>query len=254
MQRSFVLLCLSLVVFAAFADEPYRDFTNTQGQSIRGRVLSFDARKQVVRIERDNGVKADIPISALLEQDQSYIRAWNDAQGFADEDLFRISCKEKKVDETEEEIRQDLTWSSGDTDKDFLMNVITRERIAYKFEFRNLNAAPLSGIRMEYKIYYEQSEMTHDRSKPKAEQKHLHETVTLDAVPAEENIIVQTKPVEIHEDAINEIDSSSGDPRQAGKGEVLGIRARLYMTLATGEEIVREVCEPLSLSSKTCPW
>lgn len=254
MKRYLVSICLSMLIFAAWADDTYRDFADTQGRIIRGRVLSFDARKQTVRIERDDGVKSNVPLSALSEQDQSYIRAWSDAQGFVDEGLFRIKCKEKKIDETKEEIRKDFTWASGDTMQNFLMNTITRERIAYEFEFINRNAQPLPGIRLEYTIYYGQSEMTGDGSKPEPEQKRLKETVALEAFPAKEVITIQSKPVEIHKDNINEINSLQGDPRQGGKGEVHGIRARLYMKLSTGEEIVREICEPASLSSETYAW
>jgi hypothetical protein len=247
-------ILLGVVCTGAWADDAYRDFTDTKGRSIRGRVISYDAAKGVVQIEAESGKKAPIPLEGLIEKDQEYVWAWENAQGFADEKLFRISCAEKQIEETKEEIRQDLTWASGDTDKDFLMNVITRKRIAYDFKLGNFNATPLSGIRMEYKIYYEQSEMTRDRSKPIAEQKNLNETVALDAIPAKESITFQTKPVEIHEDDINEIDSRTGDPRQAGKGRVHGIRARFYMTLTTGDQIMREICEPSSLSLETCPW
>lgn len=255
MKRWGFLICLLGIFCAgAWADDAYRDFTDTQGRTIRGRVISYDAAKGFVQIEAESGKKARIPLTVLIGEDQDYILAWGNAQGFADEKLFRVSCKEKQLEEVREEIRQDLHWSGGDTDKDFLMNTITRERIAYDFELRNFNPAPLSGIRMEYRIYYEQSEMTRDRSKPIAEQKKLVETVELDVVPAKESLTFQTKPVEIHEDDINEIDSRSGDPRQGGKGKVHGIRARFYMTMSTGDEIQREFCQPSSLSPQTYPW
>lgn len=254
MKNSLVSICLSMLVFAAWAGDVYRDFTNTEGQIVRGRVASVDARKQTVRIERDDNAQFNIPLSGLSEADQAYILAWVKAQGFMDKSKFKIHADDKKVDESKEEKTRDVTYTSGDVVKDFLINVISREKIAYEIEFRNSNLDALEGIRMEYQIYYEQSKMTNDDTKPEPQQEIMKDEMSLPVVPGKGRITATTKPVEIYEDKINPIPQLGGDHRQGGKGRVYGIRARLYMMLSTGEELVREFQHPKSLSDEKFPW
>jgi hypothetical protein len=254
MKYSVVLIGLSVLVFSAVADDAYREFTSAQGQSIRGRVLSFDAQKQMVRIERDNKAKATIPLAGLCDADQKYIHAWSASQGFMNERVFRIACDDKQLEKSKEEIKKDVTYSGGDTMQGLLVNVINREKIAFDFVFKNMNEDPVDGIRMEYRIYYEQSLMTESNESPETKQKTFKDTITLPAVPRNGEVKVMTKPVEIHEDDINPMPYRGGDPRRGGKGKVHGIRARLYMKLITGEEVMREFNHPKSLTEDKFPW
>ena len=243
-----------MLVFTAWADDAYRDFTDTQGRSIRGRVLSFDAVKGVVQIEAESGKKARMPLTGLIGEDQEYIQAWGNAQGFLDESKLKIQTVDRKIDESEEEKRRDVTYTSGDTEKDFLTNVITTEKMVYEFEFSNSNLDALEGIRMEYQIYYEQSKMTRDDTKPEPQQIIMKDKMSIPVVPGKGKITVTTKSIDIYEDHINPVPQAGGDRRQGGKGRVNGVRARLYIQLSTGEELMREVCHPKSLSDEKFHW
>jgi hypothetical protein len=61
---------------------------------------------------------------------------------------------------------------------------------------------------------------------------------------------VQIKKVEISLDGGLVFDN----PPTGAKGEVHGMRARIYLALPSGEEAMREFCESSSLSEKRFPW
>jgi len=248
-------IALGMICSAAWADDVYRAFTTAEGKTFQGRVLSFDARKGTVQIEAENGKKARVPLSDLSEKDQEYVWEWDTAQNFTDERLFKITCTERLVDESDEEVRRDIEFEIRGTEKNRLLNTIHREKIAYEFEFKNTSPKTLSGIRLEYRIYYEQSKSTLDGRKPEPEQKVYKGQKELASIASGDSIKLMSETVEVYDDKINPMDILvGGDPRQGGKGEVQGIRARLFMKLSNGEEIVREVSQPLSLSADRFPW
>ena len=250
-----ILLCLSMVLFSARADDVYRGFSSAEGKNFRGRVLSFDARKGTVKIEAENGKWANVPLSDLSEKDQEYVWEWDKAQIFLDERLFKISCDERVVDESKDEVRQDFQWNTRPLEKDRLMNTIYREKTAYEFELNNNSPKTLSGIRIEYRIYYEQSKTSTASRKPTPEQKVYKGSKELANIPSGDSITLRSEPVEVYNDEINPVDQMiGGDPRQGGEGEVHGIRARFFMKLSTGEEVMREVSQPSSLSEDRFPW
>lgn len=256
MKYGMIWTCFCVLVLGAWADNAYRDFTNAQGQTIRGRVLSFDARKGVVQIESESGKRARIPIAGLSEPDQVYVREWDAAQDFMNELVFKIRSDDRQLDESKEEVRKDITWSNtGGTIKDRLMNTIYREKIAFEFEFKNSSTKTLSGIRMDYRIYYEQSKTSDSGRKPEPEQKVYKGKKELADIASGDVLTLMTDPVEVYRDDINLFDQQlNEDTRQGGVGEVHGIRARLYLKLSSGEEVMREFSQPSSMKEERFPW
>ncbi len=248
-------IALGIACSGAWADDVYREFTSADGKPFRGRVLSFDARKGLVKVEAENGKRARVPLSDLSEKDQEYVWEWDTAQHFMDERLFKITCDERIVGESEEEVRRDIEWEIRGTEKNRLMNTICRKKTAYEFEFKNSSPKTLSGIRLEYRIYYEQSKTTRDGRKPESEQKVYKGQKALANIASGDVTTLMTEPVEVYDDKINPMDIMiGGDPRQGGEGEVHGLRARLFMKLSNGEEVVRHFSLPSSLSEERFPW
>ena len=87
---------------------------------------------------------------------------------------------------------------------------------------------------------------------PQSHQKSLFSD--LSAISGGQGTKVMTEPVTIYDDNINPIRWSNGSERVPGRGEVHGIRARLYMKTNSGEEIMREVCYPKNLSNADFAW
>jgi hypothetical protein len=241
------------MVSGVMADTKYRDFTSAEGKTIRGRIQAYDARTKTVTIERDNRRTSKVQLTVFSEADQTYILEWDSAKGFLSCSLLKISCDDKVVENRKEKEIADVRYTGGEIVKDFEKTVTTFERIAFEIEFQNRNKSELKGIRMQYQIYYEQSKMAWDK-KPKVVQKHVSKKMDIPTLQEQSKIMVTTESVEIHEDSINEVPSYRGDLRQGGKGDVHGMRARIYMKMPSGKEVMREVTYPQNLSEKRFPW
>ena len=253
MKRLVLFICLVAMISGVHAATQYRDFTSADGKTIRGAIKAYDASTKTVTIERDNKRTSKVPITIFSEADQAYILEWDASKGFSSKNLLKISCDDRQIEKRKEEATEDIHYTEGEVLKDFLMTVTTFERIAYEIQFQNMNKSELKDIRMEYRIYYEQSEISYGE-KPEAEQEVLAEEVAIPALPGKSKTVVTTKPIEIHEDSINPRPIAGGDPRIGGEGEIHGIRARLYMKMPSGQEIMREFHHPDSLSEKKFPW
>jgi hypothetical protein len=133
------------------------------------------------------------------------------------------------------------------------MTVTTFELIAFEMEFNNEGKSALQGIRMEYVIYYEQSEMAWDE-KPEIEQKSSKGAKEIPVLEAKANLTILSESVEIHKDSVNPVPQSGGNLRRGGAGDVHGIRVRLFLKTSDGDELMREMSAPEKLSQKKFPW
>ena len=253
MKRLVLFICLTASVFGVRAAAQYRDFTSADGKTIKAAVKAYDAQKKIVTIERDNKRTSKVPITVFSEADQKYILEWDASKGFLSANLLKISCADKVVEKRKEKELEDVNYTGGAVVKDFEKTVITFERIAYDIQFQNMNKYELKNIRMEYRIYYEQSEMVWEK-KPEAKQNHFSGKKAVPTLSGKSKTMVTTESVEIHEDSVNPIPQAGGDQRRGGKGEVHGLRVRLYMKMSSGKEIMREFSCPEKLSEKKFPW
>lgn len=250
----YCLLLISVFSAPAWSEEEFHIFTDVTGRAINARIVSYDARKQVISVKLENGRQGKIPLSQLSVEDRKYVDTWVRFSDFLDERTFQISCVKTEADSGKEKVFSALNYVGGDTVDNFLMNVVRWELIAFTFDFTNRNDMPIDGLRMEYKIYYEQSTMTSDGIKPEPKQLFFVGKATVPAVPKKGRGSVTTSSVKIYEDDVNPRPMLGGDPRQGGSGEVHGIRAKIFMKLESGEEMVREFCYPSALSEEKFPW
>ena len=253
MKYLVLFVCFLSMVPGSWAVTQYRDFTSADGKTIKATVRAYDAQKKIVTIERDNKRTSKVPITIFSEADQAYILEWDASKGFSSATLLKISCDDKVVEKRKEKELEDIHYTSGVVTKDFEKTVTTFERIAYEIQFQNMNKSELKDIRMEYQIYYEQSEMVWAK-KPEAKQKNFSGKMVVPTLAVKSKTMVTTESVEIHEDSVNPVPVAGGDQRRGGKGEVHGIRVRLYMKMSSGAEVMREFSSPEKLSDKKYPW
>jgi hypothetical protein len=234
------------------AAEKYREFKDTQGRTIRGCILAYDEVSGEVRFERDNRRTAKVAIGVFSEADQAYILEWDAAQGFLTDRLLKVTCEKKRVNQRKEEEWGELMYEGGGAAQKELMKETSFESVVYDITLQNKNTSELNHLRMEYIVYYEQSEESWE--KPVMEQKIFKDAMSIPLIEGGEKVALSTKPVEVYKDNISQKSWVSGRFRTGGKGDVHGLRARLIMKLPSGNEVTREFTYPDDLSEKEFAW
>ena len=74
MKRWVLLICWLGLVSSIGAVTQYRDFKDTQGRTIRARVLKFDALTEMVTIQREGMHASKVPLNIFSEAGQAYIQ------------------------------------------------------------------------------------------------------------------------------------------------------------------------------------
>ncbi len=208
---------------------------DTKGRSIRGKIMRYDAKKNVVTIQRDNRQQATIPLTMLSEKDQDYVRQWDFNKVFLSASSFKIEAKRKKM-------------KDGDGGYSGYNSAKKVENYGYEVTLQNRSTSTLENLELEYCIYYEQEEYKRGGEARKEGVRYGKLDVgTL--LPKSERELV-TKPVTIYTE---ELDSdwyygSGADNKQSGK--VRGIWVQVHMVLDDGKKISRNFCLPDSLSGK----
>jgi hypothetical protein len=211
--------------------EKYRDFTDTQGRTIRGRIVAYDATKKIVSFERDNRKTSKVPIGIFSEADQSYISEWDILRCFTDERRFKISVKRKEIE------------NEGKSNKG---GIITRrvKDTHYEINLENKMASRLKGINLEYCIYYEQEESG------TAEQGVHCGTLAVDSIEPKSKKMLSTEGVSIFK---KELDSgyyyTSGSD-STNRGDVHGVSIRVHLKLPSGTKETRECFFPETMKNK----
>ncbi len=251
-SRQIVMLCLCTITMGiSTAIAEMHAFTLEDGRALEAEIIDYNAKLGKVTLKRMDGKRIPVPSNIFIEADQEYIHEWDAAKAFSSDRFLKIFCDDEKIKERKEEKYKDISDTEGNVEKT-LMKITAFEHIGYEITLQNMNQTAINGVRMEYNIYYEQSKESYE--KPVADQKTFTDKITLPSLMGKKKTLVMTKGVEIHNDNINSINWVSGRARVGGKGEVHGMRARIYMKTSSGREIMREFCHPVSLSLGKFPW
>ena len=254
MKAWMVGLLITVLATNLYAKEAYRTFTDAKGRSITAKITDCNPSKNKVTLElKGNTRNATIPISSLAEADQAYIKEWFIINEALSPSKLRISCDEVCIKEWEKTETEDLDTSNGQTYEDVFEYVTQYEQIAYSIALQNNGATPLENLRIEYKIYYEQSESTQKKIDPKD---YVSEgTIAVEPIKSKKKAALQTEAVQIKNTDININGNFSFDyPPVGAKGKTIGMRAHIYMKLPSGKEAMREFSIPESLSAERYPW
>ena len=244
---------------AAAADDDMRVFTDRQGRAIFLKVIKCDIARDEVTVEREDGRRLTVNISGFSDSDQAYVKEWFLSNELVSERNLKIACDDETVEKRKEEITQTTIYTDTDITEETVIGYKRYEVIAYNITLENRTADPIANARLEYKIYYEQSERGIDVVPVKSV---LADTAEVPVLESKKPVKIQTKTVEIFEEdrpnSTTTTSSSSGSSRstsiEPAEGEVIGIRGRLIIKLASGKEVVREFCDPSSLSDEKYPW
>ncbi|MBN2703791.1 MAG: hypothetical protein JXR23_06220 [Pontiellaceae bacterium] len=255
MKYGFVGLMLIACAVGTRAKEEYRTFSDTKERTISAKIIDCDLPTGNVTLElKEDKRRATIPIDSLSEKDQTYIKEWYTVNEALASKNLRITTKSTSLKKWKTSDRDDV-FTIDDVDYSNAIEETTEfEQIAFDITLQNTSKVLIPKMRMEYKIYYEQSVTSSDDIQ--ADQFILEGKLNVAALKPTEKIKMQTEYVQIRE---VEISLDSGlyfvDATPTGaQGDVHGMRARIYLAMSNGEEAIREFCEPSSLSEKDYPW
>ena len=250
----FGVLCLG-----SQAMDEFHMFTDTQGRTIELKLIKFDSEHGRISVERQDGHRLTVSISNFCEADHDYVRQWFIANELLSEDNLKIVCDDKVVSRRKETVTGMQASPSGGQLKQIEIGEKKYEKIAYEITFENTTLQPIENARMEYRIYYEQTERGVDQD---SEQKVFQGETDLALLAPRSSSDFMTETVEIFNDNLSAVNvvtldekgNESAGALEEGEGEIHGIRGRLIVPLASGGNLVREFCHPSSLSEKKYPW
>lgn len=245
-----VIACAS----GAYANEEYRTFSDTKEQTVSAKIVDCNLPKGKVTLELKEGKRrATIPINSLSTEDQTYVKEWYAANEALVSKNLRITTKKTTLKKWKKNDSDDVVTTGNDSYSSAIQETTEFEQVAFDITLQNTSKVLLPATRIEYKIYYEQSETFTDDTE--AEQLIFKGSLDVAALKQKEKAELQTEYVQIRE---VEISLDPGlifdNPPTGAKGEVHGMRARVYLMMPNGEEAMREFCEPSSLSEKQYPW
>ena len=247
-----LIAILSTNVYAKNSD--YHSFTDVKGRTIEAKITDCDPSKNQVTLELKGTTRsATIPINSLSQADQTYIKEWYISNESLSPKKLRISSDEVSIKKWEKTKTDNVTSSTGRLYAEAIEYVTKYEQIAYSMVLQNNGTTPLEGLRIEYKLYYEQSQTTQQKKDP--EELVYEGTFDVPLLAPKKRSELQTEPVEIQNTDVSINESLDFDyPIMGGKGKVYGMRARIYLKLPSGKEAMREFSYPESLSSDRYPW
>lgn len=233
-MKYVLLMCLLVAATGTQAANPYRDFTSTDGKTIRGCIRAYNASKEVVTIERDNRRTATVPITVFSETDQTYIRDWEIMRCFETEQLFKIFAKRRKGDDDESSYQS--TYSERDV-----------ETTGYEIILKNRSSPEMRKLKVKYCIYYEQEEKrAHDQV---CNQGVPCGDISIDSFAPKSEELLRTEDVTTYKEELSSGARWVSGAENVQRGNVHGVWIRIYLKLPSGQEGMREYCLPDSLDN-----
>jgi hypothetical protein len=259
MKRYMVGLLFGILCLGAQAADEFHMFTDTQGRTIELKLIKFDSEHGRISVERKDGRRLTVNLDNFCEADHDYVQQWFIANELLSERNLKIGCDDKVVSKRKETVTGMQASSSGSQLKEVEIGEKKYEKIAYEITFENKTSEPIENARLEYRIYYEQTERGVDQD---SEQKVFRGETVLALLAPGSSSEFMTEAVEIFNDnlsalnviTLDEKGNESSGALEEGEGEIHGIRGRLIVPLASGENLIREFHHPSSLSEKQYPW
>ncbi len=239
MKRLILWMVVVALSTHVWADGEYHEFTDNQGRSIKGRIVSCDVKKKMVTIELENKHKATVSIVGFSKDDQTYILDWMRLDSVRSESKFKISFDRRRLDSWNEEILGAISYASGAVEKDQVVGKNSFEKTGFEITLNNRNDGPVDGLVLKYCIFYQQDVNVEGEAVPGV----LYGEVSLNVIEKFSKQVITTDPVVTLK---SEYDSSFLDA-EVLSGDVIGIVVRLCTAGEGGGEVLRELSMPDSL-------
>ncbi len=250
-----VVLCISTVSLG----DAFRTFHDANGRALEARIKNYDPQTDSVIVELRNKSVKKVKASVFSEQDHAYIHDWYLTDALLSGILVDLSAKKITIDSGTDRDGQG-EWKSYNSDMRY------RDR-NYKIVLENKSGLTLNSVKIEYCIYHQCTiEETRylqppEITLPPEKTIHLSQRVEDNVVSGMWDIPVlnnkqklQHSTKSIHLRKGKERKDISGESitySRELKDELPGLRLRLYTTLKSGEEIMKEYSFPDYLIEET---
>ena len=212
-----------------------REFTLPDGRSLEAEIVQYDERLWQVELKRADGKLVKIKPSVFVEEDQAYVDEWIIHSIFKGRHVT-VEVNKKKV---------------GQQKMDGRAEFLRIDSFLYEIEIQNRSATQISGLDVEYKIFYEQEVNDMDKGRVINHEKTENGKLKIKSLGAREKRNFSTKEVELAKYEFNTTNYyvEGGDP-QSTKGDIKGIWIRMECETASGMKSVKDFFEPSSIEGK----
>lgn len=266
------IICLSMWLVAgtsAVAEEVvYRSFTNTEGQTVQGRVVRYDAVGDRVQIEQKEGKKKEwVSLSVFSGLDQEYIQEWIAADLVLNERSLLVDV-DKKSKSMESKIEYSIRGATRVGSRVEVVGALEgteasrteRKAIHYQVRLKNSGSDDIQGLKIEYCIYLtnesggrrlNSGSVQHGSIDLGELSKGHFKSATTEEVIASK--YYERRSVTTYNSSTGQNESSSSLVKVSGV-EVEGIWIRIYGPELDGDPVVRDVYYPKSFDKKGYQW
>jgi hypothetical protein len=259
------------------------------GETLSGRLAGFATTPGQIKLQRTDGSKSEFPFSAFSEKDQAFIQDWQTGYSRLADNELRIAVK-KKIDDSKEFSGDRVSWvpmfpnmkyndhwcaEKGATDYD---------EITYEFRLENMGTQTLSGVCIDYCVYHqttieEKYMVTRYTTEygltsggwvgnPNEGSNYPEQTVSnivkgtlffqdiaahnkAAEMTAPLNLVEKSREMATYQPASPKVGDSGTRNTRTIKGELLGIRYRVYVPTQGGSYALLEVSNPNNLTART---
>ncbi len=243
-MKAMVAVCAGMVFVLNGHAQEIRNFTDLQGRVVSGSIVRYDGRKNLVTIRREGGQEATVPVGAFSEADRQYILAWGGLDAVRSTSKFLITIDRRRLESWSEEQLGTINYRGGGTAENQVVGKISYDKVGFRLELRNNNDVDLSGLEVEYCIYYEQ-----ELEDEGLQQGVLHGVLPVPLLATRGKLELMTDPVVVFKDEKN----SEFTNARVLKGEVHGMALRVYGKNGEERVLLRQEALPDSVM-KSYPW
>jgi len=252
-----------LILFRCLAcvadDDGYHTFTNTEGKSIRAKIVEFDSSKKRLRIKRENGKVLWAPLNVFSEKDRNYILEWVAATRILSERNLALSVHMKKLVRLDSVLAYARAYKGKDATKrersDEYLKIIF-EKMCYEVTVNNKSSDPVYGLKIDYRCFIEIEDKKGNKWNG---ERVVSGTVELN-IDARKSVTFTTPVIDLEERCLKSVvgyeDTGNGYSIQQTKSHpwsedrLRGIWFKIYGPAVDGTPFVRDACFPDDLQEE----
>jgi|GEM_PF-5200075 len=232
------LFCCLLLSTASHAEEPFREFSNPEGATIKARPIGIYGDK--VRLEFADQREMNVALDFFSKKDAAFLKQWAIVFLSSQERLLEVDVQRKKV--VTADYKRDVKLTDGSVVEDALE--IREIDGFYEITLENRSDFDLSSIVVEYRVF---SEQDHRGKVDRDDVNYIRAVGSLSYKLAPDAVLTQsTKPVKLEETELGKGITWSGGGELSTDAKLIGIWFRIY----SDDSMLLEFAQPSTLPKR----